>query len=110
MAPTVDAMDVDCVGASATRRRRDRRLRAPASRDGSRRSPPPRRWTDDEESGGDARDVRRPTGTEHSTSGTVGYVAAGPPSLVVSLVAEHDHVDQAMVQFLLQQSLLPGPR
>ena len=37
---------------------------------------------------------------------TVGYVAAAPPSLVVSLVAEHDHVDQATVQFLLQQSLL----
>ena len=37
---------------------------------------------------------------------TVGYVAAAPPSLVVSLVAEHDNVDQATVQFLLQQSLL----
>ena len=37
---------------------------------------------------------------------TVCYVAAAPPSLVVSLVAEHDHVDQATVQFLLQQSLL----
>ena len=36
---------------------------------------------------------------------TVGYVAA-TPSLVVSLVAVHDHVDQATVQFLLQQSLL----
>ena len=33
---------------------------------------------------------------------TIGYVAAGPPSLVVALVAEHDHVDQATVQFLLQ--------
>ena len=37
---------------------------------------------------------------------TVGCVAAAPPSLVVSLVAEHDKVDQATVQFLLQQSLL----
>ena len=37
---------------------------------------------------------------------TVGHVAAGPPSLVVVLVAVHDHVDQASVQFLLQQSLL----
>ena len=37
---------------------------------------------------------------------TVGYVAAGAPSLVVSLLAEHDNVDQATVQFLLQQSLL----
>ena len=37
---------------------------------------------------------------------TVGYVAAGPPSLVVALVVVHDHVDQASVQFLLQQSLL----
>ena len=32
---------------------------------------------------------------------TVGYVAAGPPSLVVALVAVHDLVDQASVQFLL---------
>ena len=37
---------------------------------------------------------------------TVGYVAAGPPSLVLALVAVHDHVDQASVQFLLQQSFL----
>ena len=37
---------------------------------------------------------------------TVGCVAAGPPSLVVALVAVHDHVDQASVQFLLQQSFL----
>ena len=37
---------------------------------------------------------------------TVGYVAAGPPSLVVALVAVHDHVDQASVQFLLQQYFL----
>ena len=36
---------------------------------------------------------------------TVGYVAVGPPSLVVALVAVHDHVDQATVQFLLQNSL-----
>ena len=27
----------------------------------------------------------------------VGYVAAAPPSLVVSLVVEHDHVDQSTV-------------
>ena len=33
-------------------------------------------------------------------------MAAETPSLVVSLVAEHDYVDQATVQFFLQQSLL----
>ena len=36
---------------------------------------------------------------------TVGYVAAGPPSLVVALVSDMVH-DDASVQFLLQQSLL----
>ena len=37
---------------------------------------------------------------------TVGYVAAGAPSLVVAPVAAHDGLDDASVQFLLQQSLL----
>ena len=37
---------------------------------------------------------------------TVGYVAAGAPSLVVASVAAHDGLDDATVQFLLQQSLL----
>ena len=37
---------------------------------------------------------------------TVGYVAAGAPSLVVAPVAAHDELDNATVQFLLQQSLL----
>ena len=37
---------------------------------------------------------------------TVGYVAAGAPSLVVAPVAAHDGLDDATVQFLLQQSLL----
>ena len=37
---------------------------------------------------------------------TVGYVAAGAPSLVVAPVAAHDELDTASVQYLLQQSLL----
>ena len=37
---------------------------------------------------------------------TVGYVAAGAPSLVVAPVAAHDELDTAFVQYLLQQSLL----
>ena len=37
---------------------------------------------------------------------TVGYVAAGAPSLVVAPVAAHDGMEQATVQFLLRQTLL----
>ena len=37
---------------------------------------------------------------------TVGYVAAEAPSLVVAPVAEHDGLDDATIQYLLQQSLL----
>ena len=37
---------------------------------------------------------------------TVGYVAAGPPSVVVVPVAVHNLVDRATVQFLLQQPFL----
>ena len=40
---------------------------------------------------------------------TVGYVAAEAPSLVVAPVAEHDGLDDAAVQYLLQQSS-PGSR
>ena len=36
---------------------------------------------------------------------TVGYVAAGAPSLVLALVAVHDGLDDATAQVLLQQSL-----
>ena len=39
-------------------------------------------------------------------AGTVGYVAAEAPSLVVAPVAEHDRLDDATNQCLLQQSLL----
>ena len=39
-------------------------------------------------------------------AGTVGYVAAETPLLVVALVAAHDGLDQATVQFLLEQALL----
>ena len=41
-----------------------------------------------------------------SSCSTVGYVAAGAPSLVVAPVAAHDELDTASVQYLLQQSLL----
>ena len=37
---------------------------------------------------------------------TVGYVAAEAPSLVVAPVAEHDGLDDATIQYVLQQSLL----
>ena len=37
---------------------------------------------------------------------TVGYVAAGAPSLVVAPVAAHDGLDDATVQFLLAQTPL----
>ena len=37
---------------------------------------------------------------------TVGYVAAEAPTLVVASVAEHDGLDDATVQFLLQQVFL----
>ena len=37
---------------------------------------------------------------------TVGCVAAETPSLVVAPVAEHDGLDDATIQYLLQQSLL----
>ena len=36
---------------------------------------------------------------------TVGYVAAGAPSLVLARVAAHDGLDDATVQFFLQQVL-----
>ena len=52
--------------------------------------------------GGGARHVRRPTGTEGSTSGGA---AGEAPSLSVVPVSD-DRIDDAALQFLLQQSLL----
>ena len=48
--------------------------------------------------------MTRSPGTQAAV--TVGYVAAGAPSLVVALVAAHDGLDDATVQFLLAKTLL----
>ena len=50
--------------------------------------------------------VLQDTGPPWVEAVTVGYVAAGAPSLVVAPVAAHDELDAASVQYLLQQSLL----
>ena len=103
--------------------------RAAERRSCPRLSPTPQRWSwsgvvaRGAAGGGGARRVRRPTGTEHSTSGDAAGSPAGSraavgrgshgrlrgcraPSLVVAPVAAHDELDTASVQYLLQQSLL----
>ena len=52
------------------------------------------------------RPERLPAAPGPQAAVTVGYVAAEAPSLVIVGVAAHDGLDQATVQFLLQQSLL----
>ena len=125
MASVVDMPDVDHAGSGVVRRRREWRLRAylrcawmsvaMALAEATHHSAPRRLKTAKVVEEVEAHEqYNAPQGQEQpppedagpQAAVTVGYVAAEAPSLVAAPVAEDDGLDDATVQYLLQQSLL----